>query len=205
MKFELSLFENNGKAGSERVAPAAGLSCKHKRLTENAYLVVLFVLVGLILHSQMIVYAAAQLGSVDSTWSRLDEKHCPWNWSWLVAELHVEAAVWQQRLHTCVSQNRNGPLCTILTRGEGDGTLGSVYFLISSFECDWFKLVWPNWSSEAKRFLVLDTEAHTHTVLWPLTPSDPVLWIWSAGYKSTFLCGVFLNILLWPEHRKSVL
>lgn len=77
MKFELSLFENNGKAGSERVAPAAGLSCKHKRLTENAYLVVLFVLVGLILHSQMIVYAAAQLGSVDSTWSRLDEKHCP--------------------------------------------------------------------------------------------------------------------------------
>lgn len=26
----------------------------------------------------------------------------------------------------------------------------TVYFLISSFECEWFKLVWPNWSREAK-------------------------------------------------------
>lgn len=41
----------------------------------------------------------------------------------------------------------------------------TVYFLIILFECELFKLVWPNWSSEAKRFLVLDTEAHTRTVL----------------------------------------
>lgn len=93
------------------------MSCRHKRLTESVYLVVVVVLVGLILHSQMNVYAAARLGSDDSTWSKLDQTHDPWNWSWLVAELHVEAAVWQQWLHTCVSQNKNGPLCTILNRG----------------------------------------------------------------------------------------
>lgn len=29
-------------------------------------------------------------------------------------------------------------------------------FLLAPFECEWFKLVWPNWSCEAKILLILD-------------------------------------------------
>lgn len=150
-----------------------------KRLTESAYLAVVFILFGLILHSQMNVYAAAPLGSVDGTWSKLDRTHCPWNWLWVVSELPVEAAVWQQRLLTCVSQKQS-VVHNFERRGssESEGTLGSkvtVRFPIGSFECEWFKLVWPNWSSDAKSFLILDTEAHTHTYCsLTLDPGD--LW-----------------------------
>lgn len=45
----------------------------------------------------------------------------------------------------------------------------TVYFLINSFECEWFKLVWPNWSSEAKKSFSYLTQRLTHR-LRPLTP-----------------------------------
>lgn len=46
--------------------------------------------------------------------------------------------------------------------------------------------------------------SHTHILFPDPWPWWPVIWS-SAGCESTLLCSIFLNIVLWPECRKSVL
>lgn len=182
MKFELLPFRITVKLALKGpVAP------QERRANTNGWQkmrIWLWFLYWLALFSDECVRSSPTGLCVTANWSKLDPNHCPSNWSWLVAELHGEAA-------SVGSSGLHERLCTIFEQGsfsEGEDTLGSkvkqCIFLISSFECEWLKLVWPNWSSEAKNNFSYLTQRLTHWYC-PLT-LDPRLWIWSAGCESTF-------------------
>lgn len=187
-----------------------------KRLTGSAYLVVVFTLVGLILHPQMNVCAAAQLGSAGGTWSKLDRPHCPWKlalgggrtsrWSCRAAaavayvrepETICCAQLWTEELHRRWRYSRF----------KGHTVFSYRLIWMWMIQISLAKLVKgrKKFSHTWHRGAHMHTHTHTYCSL-TLDPGDLVSWMWSsAGCESTFLCGIFLNIVLWPERRKSVL
>lgn len=81
----------------------------------------------------------------------------------------------------------------------------AVYFLIGSFECEWLKICLAKLVKRGKKISrTWHRGSHTYCPLtldprWPGL-ADMIHWVWVH-----ILCGIFLNSLLWSEHRKSVL
>lgn len=73
----------------------------------------------------------------------------------------------------------------------------TVYFLISSFECEWFKLVWPNWSREAKISLSYLTHVCERALFHRLVQSGP-------GDAHSVLFQITL-CHRWPDPRECII